>query len=409
VWADRLRDKLEETVELHLRADVPVGAWLSGGVDSSAVASLARRRAGPLPTFTLAFDDATYDETRGQRTLDRVPGYELPNERILCDRLAFERYPEALWHTETPAGGALGLLRLLLSEASARRVKVVLTGEGADEALGGYLWFLIDRLFRPIAALPIPLRQAALLAPLGPARRSFAHRLLRGPRSMGGARYARLVGPLGAECRHALFSADIRRDLGDEDGTDDGPERAEATGLDPSVHLQQLDVSLRLPAYIALTLDAASMAYGLEARVPFLDHELVELCARIPVSLRHRGLREKYLLRRAMEGVLPPDILWRRKRPLVAPIETWLAGPLPAFAEEVLSAARLRTAGYFEAAVVEGLVADVRAGRSLQARLLLMVLGVQLWDVLFRHRSGDGRGPGPGPSTRPRSARSPAG
>jgi asparagine synthase (glutamine-hydrolysing) len=141
------------------------------------------------------------------------------------------------------------------------------------------------------------------------------------------------------------------------------------------------------------------MAHGLEARVPFLDHELVELCARIPVSLRLRGLREKYVLRRALEGALPRDILWRRKRPLMAPIEAWLRGPLPAFAEELLSPARLRTGGYFEPGVVRGLVADVQAGRSLHARLLLMVLGVQLWDVLFRHPDGRQRATAPPPST----------
>jgi asparagine synthase (glutamine-hydrolysing) len=387
VWTERLRDKLEETVRLHLRADVPVGAWLSGGIDSSAVVSLARKLVGPLPTFTLAFDDAAFDETRGQRTLDRIPGYELPNERVPCDRRALERYPEALWHTETPAGGVLGLLRLLLSEAAARRVKVVLTGEGADEALGGYLWFLIDRLFRPIAALPVPLRRAILLAPLGPARRSFARRLLLGPRSMGPARYARLVGPLGGERREAVFSADIRHELG-ADGIDGDQEPPRPSGQDAFVQLQQLDLSLRLPAYINHTLDAASMACGLEARVPFLDHELVELCARIPLSLRLRGLREKYILRRALEGALPREILWRRKRPLMAPIEAWLRGPLPPFAEELLSPASLRATGYFEPPAVQALVTDVRAGRSIHARLLLMVLGVQLWDTLFRYPAG---------------------
>jgi asparagine synthase (glutamine-hydrolysing) len=385
-WAERLRDKLEETVRLHLRADVPVGAWLSGGIDSSAVVSLARGIAGPLSTFTLAFDDAAHDETRGQRTLDRVPGQELPNERILCDSRALERYPEALWHAETPSGGLLDILRLLLSEGAARRVKVVLTGEGADEVLGGYLWFLIDRLSRPLAALPGPLRRAVLLAPLGPARRAFARRLLQGPASMDLDRYARLVGPLGGERRHAVFSAEIRHQLRAGDDAEGSREPVQLVGRDRFAQLQQLELRFRLPAYINLTLDAASMAYGLEARVPFLDHELVELCARIPSSLKLRGLREKYVLRRALEGVLPGDILWRRKRPLMAPVGAWLRGPLPAFAEELLSPARLQATGYFEPTAVQGLVTEVRAGRGLDARLLLMVLGVQLWDALFRHR-----------------------
>ena len=385
-WAERLRDKLEETVRLHLRADVPVGAWLSGGLDSSAVVSLARGIAGPLPTFTLAFDEAAYDETRGERTLDRVPGHELPNERIACDRRLLERYPEALWHTETPAGGVLGLLRLALSEAAARHVKVVLTGEGADEVFGGYLWFLIDRLTSPLAALPAPLRRVVLLAPLGAARRSYARRLLLGPRAMGVERYARLIGPLGGERRHTVFSAEMRGQLRDSADADGGPAPGQLAGHGRFVHLQELDLDLRLPAYINLTLDAASMAYGLEARVPFLDHELVELCARIPPSLKLRGLREKHILRRALAGALPDDIRWRRKRPLMAPLDAWLRGSLPAFAAEILSPTRLRATGYFEPAVIERLITEVRAGRGFDARILLMVLGVELWDALFRRR-----------------------
>jgi asparagine synthase (glutamine-hydrolysing) len=385
-WAERLRDKLEETVRLHLRADVPVGAWLSGGIDSSAVVSLARGIAGPLPTFTLTFDESAYDETRGGRTLDQVPGHELPNERIACDRRLLERYPESLWHTETPAGGVLGLLRLVLSEAAARRVKVVLTGEGADEVLGGYLWFLIDRLTSPLAALPAPLRRAVLLAPLGAARRSYARRLLLGPRAMGVERYARLIGPLGGERRHTVFSAEMRGQLRDSADADGGPAPGQLAGHGRFVHLQELDLDLRLPAYINLTLDAASMAYGLEARVPFLDHELVELCARIPPSLKLRGLREKHILRRALAGALPDDIRWRRKRPLMAPLDAWLRGSLPAFAEELLSPTRLRATGYFEPAAIERLITEVRAGRGFDARVLLMVLGVELWDALFRRR-----------------------
>ena len=385
-WAERLRDKLEETVRLHLRADVPVGAWLSGGIDSSAVVSLARGIAGPLPTFTLAFDEAAYDETRGERTLDRVPGHELPNERIACDRRLLERYPEALWHTETPAGGVLGLLRLALSEAAARHVKVVLTGEGADEVFGGYLWFLIDRLTSPLAALPAPLQRVVLLAPLGAARRSYARRLLLGPRAMGVERYARLIGPLGGERRHTVFSAEMRGQLRDSADADGGPAPGQLAGHGRFVHLQELDLDLRLPAYINLTLDAASMAYGLEARVPFLDHELVELCARIPPSLKLRGLREKHILRRALAGALPDDIRWRRKRPLIAPLDAWLRGSLPAFAAEILSPTRLRATGYFEPAVIERLITEVRAGRGFDARILLMVLGVELWDALFRRR-----------------------
>jgi asparagine synthase (glutamine-hydrolysing) len=388
VWAERLEAKLDETVRLHLRADVPVGAWLSGGLDSSAVVALARRTVGPLPTFTLGFDEAAYDETRGQLTLDRAPGTELPNERFRCDRRTLERYPEALWHSETPAGGLLDLLRLVLAEGASRRVKVVLTGEGADEILGGYRWYLLDRLLRPLGALPPLLRRAVALAPLGANRRGLVRRVLLGPRPMGVARYARLVGPPGAERCHPVFSEEIRRQLAEPAAVDGPSELVLRDGRDPFRQLQELDVRLRLPAYINHTLDTASMAFGLEARVPFLDHELVELCQTIPSSLMRPGLREKYVLRRALEGVLPREIQWRRKHALEAPLSSWLRDPLPAFAGDLLSPAGLRATGYFEPAAVERLLARVRTGRGPDARVLFMVLGVQLWDHLFRGSGG---------------------
>src|SRR5262249_47253311 len=145
----------------------PVGTWLSPGVDSSGITSLARcATSGPLPTFTLGFEDPTADEVTHQRTLDRFPGYDLVNERAVCGAASFELYPKALWHTEDPSLGGIEIPRLVLAEASARRVKVVLTGEGADEVFGGYPWFRWDRLLRPLAALPLPLRRMMLLGPL---------------------------------------------------------------------------------------------------------------------------------------------------------------------------------------------------------------------------------------------------
>jgi asparagine synthase (glutamine-hydrolysing) len=144
------------------------------------------------------------------------------------------------------------------------------------------------------------------------------------------------------------------------------------------------------------SLDRTTMAFGLEARVPFLDHELVELAAEIPVGFCLRGFREKYILRRAVAGDLPAAIVWRRKRPLRAPVGAWLRGRLPEFAQALLSPDRLREDGYFDAAAVQALVARHRADPRSDGQLLWAVLGVQLWHELFRRPGGrwavDGRG-----------------
>jgi asparagine synthase (glutamine-hydrolysing) len=390
--AEQLRAKLEETVRLHLRSDVPIGGWLSSGLDSSTVVAMALRMGYSPRTFTLGFDDPAFDETRAL-TLDRVPGYEVPNERVRAGPSAFERYPEALWQTETPSAGSAEIPRLLLSEAAARHVKVVLTGEGADEVLGGYRWHMADRLLRPVALLPRGLRGIAGQALLG----SWGRDIGRGPSAMGLPRFRRMVGPQGAADRHRLFSADLRHELRSR-----GP-AAEDGGSPPRSRdrferLQQHDLGQRLPAYNTLTLDAASMAHGLEARVPFLDHELVELCATIPARLKvrrlpgSRGVRAelpgryvgKYILRRAVADLLPEELAWRRKRGLQAPMAAWLRRPLPAFAETLLSPGRLRDTGYFEPGAVASLLAQHRTAPTSDGRLLLGVLGVQLWDELFR-------------------------
>ncbi|MGZ8269402.1 MAG: asparagine synthase-related protein, partial [Burkholderiales bacterium] len=151
----------------------------------------------------------------------------------------------------------------------------------------------------------------------------------------------------------------------------------------PFSQLQYYDTKVRLPDRVELSLDRASMAHSLEARVPFLDHKLVEFCTRIPPSLKMRWLQEKYILRKALHGVLPPEIAQRRKRGLAAPLKHWLRPPLPDFAAELLSAEQLRRNAYFDPSAVARLRADFERGDHTGDRALMSVLVVQLWDRLF--------------------------
>lgn len=389
-WAEALRAKLEETVRIHLRSDVPVGAWLSPGVDSSAVASLAMRHLGrALPTITLAFEDPNIDETRRFPTLDTYAGYETPNQRAWCSADSLALLPRAVWHMEEPTAWCVEIPRMLLAEAAAREVKVVLTGEGSDEIFGGYAHFHMERISRHMALLPLAVRRT-LLAPLVPAGRPMVSRLLLAPRTLTAERYARLVGPMHAEERHRLFSPDLRSRLAG------APEIGERIGPPEGVRskhwfdqLRQCDLDLRLPDLINHSLDRCSMAYGLEARVPFLDHELVELAGRIPARIQTRGPVEKFILRQALRGVIPEEIRLRPKAGMGVPFEAWMAGPLPSFAEEMFSERTLREKGYFEAAVVHQLLREQRDGRRKLGAVLMAVLGVQLWDEIFLRRTSD--------------------
>ncbi len=383
-WAEALLAKLEETVRVHLRSDVEVGAWLSPGVDSSTVVSLARQALGrPLHTLTLAFSDPKSDETRRSRTLDAYPGYELPNERAMCTAQSFALFPKTVWHMEEPSAYALEIPRLVLSQASARRVKVVLTGEGADEVFGGYPHFRWNTLAARFARLPMALRRLLLGRTLEQ-RRPWVVPLLLAPAEMGRERYRRLVGVVPAGVGASVLSAELRRRL-DENRVDDGwlLSGEQLRSLSSFSALRHCEMQIRLPDFVLHTADRAAMACGLEARVPFLDHELVELCAGIPPSLKLRGLTEKYILRRAVERIVPAEICWRRKRGLMAPSAGWWRGPLPPFVAEMLSEERLRGNGYFVPAAVAGLLERHRSGRTDLGRALNAVLGIQVWDELF--------------------------
>jgi asparagine synthase (glutamine-hydrolysing) len=382
-WADALRDKLQEVVALHVRSDVPIGAWLSTGIDSSAVVALsAPLIAHPIPTFTLAHDVPELDETRRRPTLDRLPGFDLPNERVAWGARSFDRYPLALWHNEDPTAYGLEVPRFALAEASARRCKVVLTGEGADEVLGGYARFLLDPLLRVLAAVPVPLRRLALAGGVLPRRYPWACRMLFAPRELTRARYEMLIAPGGAERRGELYAAGLRA------AVERAPEREEwaeppGAGWHPLDRLQRYELTTCLPDLIVAPLDRGSMAHGVEARVPFLDHELVELSMQIPPWHKVRALTEKRVLREALRGVLPRSVRSRRKWGLRSPVARWLRTPLPAFAAELLDPAALRAKGYFEPSAVQAALTRHHAGAPEERSRLLGVLAVQLWDELF--------------------------
>lgn len=386
-WADGLRDKLTESVKLHLRSDVPLGAWLSAGIDSSSVTALMSRLvADPVRTFTLRFDDPAFDELRDQKGLDDYPEYRLAAHRIVCRHADMERLPQAIWHGEDTLLGGVEIGRLMVAQATARHVKVVLTGEGSDEILGGYPWYPTMRLLDPLFLLPRPLRRGIAAVPAIQRRWPGATATIAGPREMGFERFSRSITHLrGRRDGSAVLAPDVIAELRRE-GADAEPAPPPA-GFDrwhPFARLQYFDIKHRLGDGVVLGLDRSSMAYSVEARVPFLDHELVEFCARIPPRVKMKWLREKHVLRRAMANVLPPDIVNRKKRGLQVPMDSWLRAPLPAFAAERLSAAALRQSGYFDPDRVAALLRHHRAGAENFGQIISAVLGVQIWHDLFR-------------------------
>jgi asparagine synthase (glutamine-hydrolysing) len=392
-WAAELRAKLAESVRLHLRSDVPVGAWLSAGIDSSAITSLmCRASARPVSTFSIGFENPRFDELHGNRILSDFPAYGLVDHRVVCTARDFERLRQAVWHAEDPQAVGLEIPRLVLSELSARHVKVVLSGEGSDEVFGGYRWFRIHKLLQPWMRLPLGLRSAPARIPALARRWPRAVRILGAPAEMGLARYRQMIDTANVGFDERLCSLELRRALAQQpDDTELRLPEGFARWHSFS-QLQYFETRVRLPNFITRLLDSLSMAHGLEVRVPFLDHELVEMCARIPPGLKMRGLQEKYILRRAMQDDLPAEIVWRKKRGLAAPFSQWMR-QLPEFAADLLTGEQVRTRGYFDPAVVAAMIEQHRSGEANHAKSLLGVLAVQLWDDLFMRPTAEERAP----------------
>jgi asparagine synthase (glutamine-hydrolysing) len=384
--AAELRTRLREAVRAHLVADRPVGAFLSGGLDSSTVVALmAEASSAPVQTFTVGFEGAgAYDERPAAREVAERFGCE-HREAVLAPQDALELLPECVGQLDEPLGDATALASYALARVAARELPVVLTGVGGDELFAGYRRYQAERLAPAARLLSAPLagRLASALAERLPAsgrsRTEDAVRLARKFLASAGdsleRRYLSWNIAFTAAEKHALLAAG--------DGTDSlawGEAFFSALPAGPFVTRAQLvDLQTYLPHDPLTLTDTTTMAWGLEARVPLCDHVLADWALSIPADLHVRGLRGKALLRRAVAPLLPPGILQRGKRGFSLPTDVWLRGALADDVSRLLHPSRLQPAGLFEPAPVAKLLAEHASGRRDRSQHLWALLVFQVW------------------------------
>jgi asparagine synthase (glutamine-hydrolysing) len=372
------REQLERSVVEQRMSEVPLGALISGGLDSASIAALLQAHSPDrLHTFNIGFEQPGYDEARYAAVAAAHIGTQ--HHQVLFRAADFDRYPDVLAHLEEPQCSATALPIYLLYEACrAAGLTVILTGEGADELLGGYHWFQGDAQARPLLGWPGPLRRLIAASPLPMSE--AGRRVLRAGQADGLARYAQWqnVGQ-----GQLVLSPELGRQPGALAAWQ--PELSGAVnGLDPFRQFQYFETHTRLVDFINFEVDRMSMAHSIEARVPFLDHELWEYAARLPSTVLTGGPAPKALLRAAMRAELPAEILARRKQGLAAPHSAWLRqARLPEWAESRLTGPALRANGYFDAEAVQRLRAAQQAGRANHSRVLMGVLSTQLWHEQF--------------------------
>jgi asparagine synthase (glutamine-hydrolysing) len=404
-WSEELRHELESSVRRRLQSDVPVGTYLSGGLDSSALTYLAARAGGGgLKTFSIAFEDPLFDESAYQERMARAAGTD--HHVVRCGaREIGAVFPEVVRHAEAPlVRTAPAPLYLLSRRARAEGIKVTLVGEGADEILLGYHLYKALAVQRWLGSGRASLSDEALLRRVLDYDPYYHPALVREAARQPAALYARLSrAARGAFGLHELrwthmgeakrlYSGAMRDTLAGYNPRDELRLAlpADFERLPPTPRAQLLDVHTLLSGYLLSAQgDRMAMSHSVEARVPFLDHHLVERLARVPASAKMRSLDEKHLLKRALRTELPAEILGREKAAYTAPAWGAFSSPAPDYVDEVLSTRAIEAAGCFDARAVRGLREACRhdpASVSNYFSAFVAILSVQLLDHLFvRH------------------------
>jgi len=394
-YAGELRDLLIDAARIRLRADVPVGAYLSGGLDSSTVTAIIRSQTtNPLETFSIAFSDADYDESGFQTTMAEALGTQHHVVHATHADIG-EVFPEVTWHAETPLMRTSPAPMFLLSGlVRDNHFKVVLSGEGADEVMAGYDIFREAKIRRFWAGQPESKSRPALL-----------NRIYPWMPAATGSDYVKAFFGLGLtdvdsrDYSHALrwrttarakrfFSEDMRQAAaaGGGDLTPFYPDAFDSWG--PLQQAQYLETTILLSQYLLSSQgDRMAMAHSVEGRFPFLDHRVVEFGNRLPPSLKLNGLTEKYLLKEVSREWLPASISDRPKQPYRAPIHrAFFNDAPPDYVEELLSTSAIKQSGYFNPNAVDQLVAKLKRGLPLgetDDMALAGIVSTQLVDRQF--------------------------
>ena len=382
----QLRGMLEESVELHKVSDVEVGVLLSGGIDSTAVTALMNRSGQRTKSFTVGFQDgdAIGETSQAQGVADHI-GTEHHELRIgpeIADLL-----PRLAWYQDEPVADAAAVPTYFLSRLVSQHVKVVLTGEGGDELLGGYpryrwLHWSSSVLSRPtLAAVASPI--GTPLAAALPATIADRVRAVVSGRTLA-ERHIRWIANMDEGLKRRVVGTGLSSGTSQIAAVDRVNAWMAASGsVTPLSQLMYADFKTWLPDNLLTKLDRMSMAASVEGRVPLLDHKVVEFAAMLPSRLKLTGLRTKRLLRSAVRDLVAPELLQRPKTAFRVPLAEWLRGPLSALLHETFSSASMRHRGLFEPRALDGLIQPDGHSPRPPAQAIWNLLWLELWCQQF--------------------------
>lgn len=381
-WAGLVRDKLRDSVQARLISEVPLGAFLSGGIDSSTIVGIMSEISDkPVKTFSIGFEEDRFDELKYARIAAKRFGTE-HHEFIVTPNL-FEVLGEVVDHFDEPFADQSSLPTFMLSKMAREHVTVVLSGDGGDELFGGYTRYVLDRRRNRFSVIPKAIRRGlmrplSVILPHGTLGKNYIYNISLDPVD----RYIDSVSSFNGPRKLRLYSDKLKAAMNGggsaaEDCFRDLCERVPPG--DPLARLLYLDSKTYLPGDILTKVDRMTMANSLEARVPLLDHELIELVARIPSEMKIHGNDTKFILKKAMKGLVPDEILFREKQGFGVPVGSWINDQLRSRIDEDLGDKRTVERGYFDPAYLQLLRKEHSQGRRDHSSSLWILWMLELW------------------------------
>ena len=383
-YKEGLFDLLKTAVRRRLISDVPLGAFLSGGVDSGTIVGLmAQLMTQPVKTFSIGFEEEEFSELDDARIVARHFGTE--HTEFVVKPNALELLPKLATSYDEPFADSSAIPTFYVSQLARQHVTVALSGDGGDELFGGYRRYVTDARDNFLEVLPSWIRTSLLggiskQMPMFMRGKSYLHYMSQSVERQ----YLQRVSFFSPEIKSHLYSNDLKRHLGGADPVKwakDFMDNVNGAALLPKMLYS--DLKTYLPYDLLTKVDIASMAHSLEVRVPFLDHEVVEFAAQIPPQLKIQGDTSKYILKMAMKGLVPPEVLQKKKQGFAVPLARWFRSELKEFTYDNLTSTRFKSRGWFAQDAIEKMLARHQAGTADYSSIIWSLIFFETWSDTF--------------------------
>lgn len=390
-FCQRILDLLTEATKIRLVSDVPLGVFLSGGIDSSAIVGLmSKLSTHPVKTFSIGFEEETFNELKYARKVAKI--FATDHHEYIVKPEALNILPKIIWHFNEPFADSSCIPTYYLSKMTRQEVTVALNGDGGDETFAGYERYVANKIANIYNLIPQSIRKNLVsfittVLPESTRRKDFIKRFKRFAKANDSSRerrYARWMSIFDDDLKSNLYSEKLKNRLKGIDSWNyllDVYRQSDANNfIDATLFV---DIMTYLPGDLLVKIDISSMANSLEARSPFLDHKLMEFAASIPSNLKLKGWTTKYLLKKALTKILPKDILNRRKAGFGVPIGTWFRQELKDYAYDILLSEKSLKRGYFKKEAIKRILDEHTKGKIDHGARIWSLINFELWHQMF--------------------------